>query len=120
MIQSLLWEAWTSNPPLEGSSTTGGTWFGPLSSASKIGLARSRHCIVLSGEVTMRGFGAHHFRPVAQRPPISYSRRPGHREDAWIVDRELELQPLPLVVRVARKARVGPLQTPQVALAALF
>ena len=45
-------------------------------------------------------FGADMFRPIAQGAPPSYGRRPGHREDAFILDGELELQPLALVVGV--------------------
>src|SRR5208337_3936323 len=72
--------------------------------ASEIRLVRTRDGAVLSGVVFMRVFGASDLQPLAQRAPISYDRRPRHREDAFILDREFELQPLTLIVGVAYKA----------------
>src|SRR3984893_8024530 len=76
----------------------------PVCRRSKIRLVRSRDRGFLAGKVSIRIFGADHFPPLAQRAPISYDRRPGRREDAFIFHRELELQPLALIGGVARKA----------------
>src|ERR1700704_6129883 len=51
-------------------------------------------------EVFTRIFSADKVRPFAQGGPISNGRRPGHREDAWILDGKLELQHLAAVVGV--------------------
>jgi hypothetical protein len=46
-------------------------------------------------------FGADHFRPFGRQPaPISHGRRPGSREDADILNSDLELQSLALMVEV--------------------
>src|SRR5258708_5946236 len=74
---------------------------------SEIRLVRARYLGVLSSIVFMRVFGADIFTsassaPIADRgAPISYGRRPGHREDAFILDRELKLQVLAPIVGVA-------------------
>jgi hypothetical protein len=52
----------------------------------------------------MRIFDADKFRPFARRAPTRYGRRPGHREDAFILDRELELQSLVHIGGVGCKA----------------
>jgi DNA invertase Pin-like site-specific DNA recombinase len=57
----------------------------------------------------MRAVGADHFRPLAQRAPVTYGRRPELGEDAVILDGEFELQPLAPVIGVACKARIGTL-----------
>jgi hypothetical protein len=57
----------------------------------KIRLVRSRDCGVLSGIVFMPVLGAHLFVPIAGAAPISYGRGPRHREDAFILDREMKL-----------------------------
>ena len=67
---------------------------------SEIRPVRRRHRGVPSGIIFMPVFGADIFRPFAQGTPISYSRRPRHREGALILDRELELQSLTLIVGV--------------------
>jgi hypothetical protein len=80
---------------------------------SEVRLVRSRNLRVLFGVVFMRVFGADRFGPFAQRAqwaPISYGCRPGHREDAVILDRELELQPLALVIGVGCKAWISYLE----------
>ena len=46
----------------------------------------------------MRVLGADDFRPFNRGAYISYGGRPGHCEDAFIFDRELELKPLAPVV----------------------
>src|SRR5260370_23595718 len=79
-------------------------------SHSKFQLVRGRHGGVLSGVIFMRIVGADGLRPLAQRRKwalIDDARRPRHREDAYILDRELELQPLALIVGVACKPRIG-------------
>jgi hypothetical protein len=67
--------------------------------------------------------GADKFRPFAQRGDralVDDGCRPRRREDAVILDRELELKPLSFVVGVGRKARIG-LREAEIALfAALF
>lgn len=57
---------------------------------SKIRLVRCWDRCFLSGIVFMRVLGADNFRPAARGAQISYGGRPGHREDAFILDRELE------------------------------
>src|ERR1700730_17409162 len=70
---------------------------------SKIRLVRCRNRCVLSGIVFMRVLGADDFRPITRRAQISYGGRPGHREDAIILDRELELKLFALMVGVRRE-----------------
>jgi len=41
-----------------------------------------------------RVLGTHNFAPCFDPAPVRYGRRPGHREDAFILDRESELQVL--------------------------
>src|SRR5438067_11853918 len=91
-----------------------------LGSSLEIRLRRRRYRVAFSGEMAGRGFGADHFRPFAERAPVSDPGRPGRGENAGILDRELELQPLALVVGIAGEARIGALQAGQVALAALL
>src|SRR6516165_5838689 len=67
---------------------------------SEIRLVRSRHRGVPSGIIFVPVFGADIFRPFAQGAPISYDRRPRHSEDAFILDRKLELQSFALIVGV--------------------
>jgi hypothetical protein len=57
---------------------------------------------VTFGVVYMRVFGADIFSaaPIVDRAPISYGRRPGRRENAFILDRELELQVFAPIVGV--------------------
>src|ERR1700731_2525768 len=86
---------------------------------SEIRLVRARHSGMLSGEISIRVFGADHFRPLAQRAPIAYGRRPGFGEDAFIRDGEFELQPLALVIRVAYKTRISS-EAGKLSLAAFF
>jgi|SRR5580700_3777126 hypothetical protein len=74
--------------------------------SSEIRLVRGRHRGVLS-RVKLSVLGTGNFRPLAQRPPIGYGRRPGRSEDACILDGEFELQPFTLVVGVASKASIG-------------
>jgi hypothetical protein len=59
-------------------------------------------------EISIRVFGAHHFRPVAQWAPIAYGGRPGLGEDAVIHDGEFELQSLAHIVRVACQTGISP------------
>jgi hypothetical protein len=70
----------------------------PRVSHSEIRFVRARHSGVLSGVVHTRVVGAYRFRPFAKHPPIRYDRRPRHREDAFILDGELELQTVALIV----------------------
>src|SRR5438128_4665485 len=51
-------------------------------------------------------FGADIFAPWAQPAPISYSRRPGHREGAFILDGEVELESFPPVIKVCGRSRI--------------
>src|SRR5262249_51126108 len=67
-------------------------------SFSKIRLVRRRNRSVFSGVVFMGVLGADNFRPFNRRRQISHGGRPGHCEDAFILDRELELKPLAPVV----------------------
>jgi hypothetical protein len=57
----------------------------------EIRLIRSRDLNVLFSAVLAGIFGADIFQPFAQRAPIGYGRRPGHREHAFILDRHLQL-----------------------------
>src|SRR5215468_5475558 len=72
---------------------------------SEIRLVRARHRGIPSR--VSRIFGADIFTsassaPIAyRRAPISYGRRPRRRKDAFILDRELELQVLAPIVGVA-------------------
>src|ERR1700674_2826962 len=61
---------------------------------SEIRLVGGRDRRILSVIVFTPVFGADPFRPFAQGAPIGYGRRPGHVEDAFILDREFELHPL--------------------------
>ena len=66
---------------------------------SEIRLVRTRDFGVLSGVVFMRVFGADNLLPLCyQRAPIRFGRRPGHRENAFILDRKMKLKPPALVV----------------------
>jgi hypothetical protein len=58
---------------------------------SEIRLVRARGRGVLS-VVFARVFGADEFRPLAHVAPIGDGGRPGHGEDAFVIDREMELQ----------------------------
>jgi hypothetical protein len=75
---------------------------------SKIRLLSGRQGGARSVEISVRVFGTHHFRPLAQRAPIAYGGRPGLREDAVILDGEVELQSLALVVRIACQTGISP------------
>src|SRR5271167_3672136 len=89
---------------------TGGDGFGSVhdsparqatlagSCPSEIRLVRPRHFGVLS-RVPLDVFGANRFHPVGGTAPISHGRGPRRREDAFILDRELELQ---VLARIAR------------------
>jgi hypothetical protein len=68
----------------------------------------------------MRRVGADHFRPLAQRAPVTYGRRPGLGKDAVILNSKFELQTLAPVVGVACKARIGTLDAPNLSLASFF
>ena len=48
----------------------------------------------------MRVFDTDLFREYGQAASIGYGRRPGHRENAVILDRELNLKPLASVVGI--------------------
>ena len=87
---------------------------------SKIRLIRRRYRGLLSREVAVWVFGADHFRPIAERALIDDPCRPWHREDAGVLNRELELQSLALIARVAGKARVRSLTAAVFALAAFI
>src|SRR5216683_1716177 len=67
---------------------------------SKIRLLCLRHRGVLPAIVFMDVFAADEVRPRAHGGPIGDGRRPGHREDAFILDRKMELQHLAPVVGV--------------------
>src|SRR5271168_957376 len=71
----------------------------PVSRPSEIRLIRPWHVGVLS-RVPLNVFGANLFRPVVGAQSISHGRGPRHREDALILDGELELQVFASVVRV--------------------
>src|SRR5262249_57092795 len=77
------------------------------------------HAAVPTAEISLGIFGADHFRPLAQRAPITYRRRPRLGEDAVILDGEFKLQPLALVVWVAGKTGVSP-EAGKPSLAAFF
>src|SRR5271163_1634742 len=72
---------------------------GPVSRPSEIWLIRPWHVGVLS-RVPLNVFGANLFRPVVGAQSISHGRGPRHREDALILDGELELQVFAPMVRV--------------------
>src|ERR1700730_6638047 len=81
---------------------------------SEIRFVGSRHPGVLFGVVLVPGivflhiFRTDTFIPYfAQGTAISYGRRPGHREDAFILYGEFELQSFALVVGVDRISRDG-------------
>src|SRR5215468_628921 len=77
---------------------------------SEIRLVRTRDFGVLSGVVFMRVFGADNLLPLCyERAPIRFGRRPGHRENAFILDRKMKLKPLALVVGVRCPATSGSL-----------
>ncbi len=90
---------------------------------SEIRIVRTWDSSVPSGEEIVRGVGADHFRPLAQRAkraPITYGRGPGLGEGALILDREIELQPLALIVGVACKTWIGTRNPPNLSLAPFF
>jgi hypothetical protein len=62
-----------------------------VSQRSEIRLVSSRYCGVFFGAVFMRVFGADALRPVAEYAPIGFGRRPSGCEDAFVLDRKLEL-----------------------------
>src|SRR5215467_1490441 len=67
----------------------------------KIRLVRLRDCGISSGVIFMNVFRADLFAPLGQRwTPVGYGRRPRCREDAFVLNRKLKLQPLPLVAGV--------------------
>src|SRR2546423_8897580 len=72
---------------------------------SEIRLDRCRHRGLSSGVSRIFGadiFGSARSAPIAHRwAPISYGRRPRRRKDAFILDREFELQVLAPIVGVA-------------------
>src|SRR5215467_5883694 len=66
---------------------------------SEIRLVRTRRDSAVLGSTQV--FGADILRPPGrQRASIRYCRRPRCREGAFIIDRELEMQPLTLVGRI--------------------
>jgi hypothetical protein len=65
--------------------------WGAVRSHSEIRLIRTRNRGVFPCIIFMRVFGTDKFLGFVQRAPISDSRRPGHRENAFILDRKLEL-----------------------------
>src|SRR5258706_14547364 len=73
---------------------------------SKIWLLGTRDLGLLARIIFMRVLGADEFRPCSRRAPIGHARRPRPGEDAFILDREFELQRLALVARVDAKPRV--------------
>jgi hypothetical protein len=89
----------------------------------EIRFVRGRHRGVLSG-VPLDVLGAGIFRPLghqrSQGTPVCHRRRPWHGENAFILDRKLELQPLALVVGVGCKGEIGSLQADVLSAAALF
>jgi hypothetical protein len=51
-------------------------------------------------------FGADELHPFVQGAPKRHRRRPGHRESPFILDRDLDLEPLALVVRIGSRSIV--------------
>src|SRR5580692_602721 len=75
---------------------------------SEIRLVRMRHRRSPSGNGQFpRVLGAGDLPPCFAAAPVGYGGRPGHREDAIILDRELELQQLAPVGVVGRRAGIG-------------
>jgi hypothetical protein len=70
------------------------------SCGSEIWFLSSGDIGVLIVIVFMRVLGADSFRPFLGAAPIGYGRGPGHRKDARILDREVELQVLAPIVAV--------------------
>jgi hypothetical protein len=62
-----------------------------LLQSSEIRFVRSGDGDIFFGIVFMRVFGTDIFRPVAEDAPIGFSSGPSCREDAFVLDRELEL-----------------------------
>jgi hypothetical protein len=52
-------------------------------------------------------FGAYKFHPFVQGPPKRHGRRPGHRKSAFILDADLDLDPLALVVGIGSRSVVN-------------
>src|ERR1700736_1981011 len=84
-----------------------------LSSRRQIAMAlleirpvRTRDRGVLS-RVPLGVFGADKLQPFVQGAPKRYGRRPRRRESACILDRDLDLQPLALVVEIGPQSIVG-------------
>ncbi len=73
---------------------------------SEIRLVRARDRGIPSGVVFTNIFGTNDFRPFTQGTPIRHGCRPGHREDTFILDRELKLEPLALIVGVDGQYRI--------------
>src|SRR5258708_30179805 len=84
---TIFWGSLATNSPF--------TCFSP----SEIRLVRCRDRGFLSRE-PVGVFGANSFRPVGEAAPVSHGRGPRRREDAFVLDRELELQILAHMVRV--------------------
>src|SRR6266853_3896260 len=80
----------------------------PMCRRSEIRLVRPRHRGVPSGQRQFqRVLGTDNFPPCFGAAPVGYGRRPGHGEDAFIFDRELELQVLAPVAVVGSRACIG-------------
>ena len=75
-------------PPPRFGSRGGQRWFLQL---SQIRLVSSRDCGVFFGAVFMRVFSTDILGPVAEDATIGFGRGPSGCEDAFVLDRELEL-----------------------------